>query len=199
MIIQMVKHYLQENIWQVQSGMHPCLTAQIWRPACAAHKSNGAHALVNDVGEVRLVCLHPSCHQRGECNRRLIGLIPLSLLQTTPRVAPDVESPTGNQAVASMPGSLSHSNMPKRRPKLVSQPVHSRPVRPTPLPTSLDPVDEMQTGSDVEKTGARRPADECSTPIPAPKVPSSRSPPLCLNNTSPCDKASRRWSVRTKL
>ena len=29
----------------------------------------------------------------------------------------------------------------------------------------------MQTGSDVEKTGARRPADECSTPIPAPKVP----------------------------
>jgi hypothetical protein len=41
--------------WQVQSGMRPCLTAQIWRPACAAHKSNGAHVLVNDVGEHVLV------------------------------------------------------------------------------------------------------------------------------------------------
>jgi hypothetical protein len=46
--------------WQVQSGMRPCQTAQIWRPSCAAHKGNGAYVSVNDVGEVRLICLHPS-------------------------------------------------------------------------------------------------------------------------------------------
>jgi hypothetical protein len=144
--------------WQVQSGMRPCQTVQIWRPSCAAHKGNGTYVSVNDVDEVRLICLHPSCQQRGECNRRLIGFLPMLQLQTSPSTDLDAESLTGNQAVAGMPGTRSHSHVSKQRPKLVSRYVHGRHVSPIPLPASLDLVEEMQTESDVGKSGTRRPA-----------------------------------------
>ena len=67
--------------WQVPSNtLRPCLTAQIWRPSQAGHKSNGAWVLVDNYGGVYLTCLHPQCLQRGYCNKRLLGYAPLSLL-----------------------------------------------------------------------------------------------------------------------
>ena len=67
--------------WQVPSGLlRPCMTAQIWRPSQAGHKSNGAWVSVDRHGGVYLICLHPQCLQRGYCNKRLLGQTPLSLL-----------------------------------------------------------------------------------------------------------------------
>ena len=67
--------------WQVPSGLlRPCMTAQIWRPSQAGHKSNGAWVSVDHHGGVYLICLHPQCLQRGYCNKRLLGQAPLLLL-----------------------------------------------------------------------------------------------------------------------
>ena len=67
--------------WQVPSDiLRPCMTAQIWRPSQAGHKSNGAWVSVDRHGGVSLICLHPQCLQRGYCNKRLLGQTPLSLL-----------------------------------------------------------------------------------------------------------------------
>ena len=67
--------------WQVPLDLlRPCMTAQIWRPSQAGHKSNGAWVSVDSHGGVYLICLHPRCLQRGYCNRRLLGQAPLSLL-----------------------------------------------------------------------------------------------------------------------
>ena len=67
--------------WQVASGLlRPCMTAQIWRPSQAGHMSNGSWISVDRLGGVYLICLHPQCLQRGYCNRRLLGQVPLSLL-----------------------------------------------------------------------------------------------------------------------
>jgi hypothetical protein len=56
------------------------MTAQIWRPSQASHKSNGAWVSIDRYGGVYLTCLHPQCLKRGHCNRRLLGQAPLSLL-----------------------------------------------------------------------------------------------------------------------
>ena len=67
--------------WQVSPGLlRPCMTAQIWRPSQPGHLSNGSWVTVDSSGGVYLTCLHPQCLQRGYCNRRLMGCIPLSLL-----------------------------------------------------------------------------------------------------------------------
>ena len=67
--------------WQVASGLlRPCMTARIWRPSQAGHMSNGSWISVDCLGGVYLICLHPQCLQRGYCNRRLLGQVPLSLL-----------------------------------------------------------------------------------------------------------------------
>jgi hypothetical protein len=67
--------------WQVAPGiLRPCITAQIWRPSQAGHMSNGSWISVDCLGGVYLICLHPQCLQRGYCNRRLLGQVPLSLL-----------------------------------------------------------------------------------------------------------------------
>ena len=67
--------------WQVTPGLfRPCMTAQIWRPSKAGHTSNGSWISVDCLGGVYLTCLHPQCLQRGYCNRRLLGQVPLSIL-----------------------------------------------------------------------------------------------------------------------
>ena len=67
--------------WQVLPDLtRPCMTAQIWRPSQASHKSNGAWVSIDRYGGVYLTCLHPQCLKRGHCNRRLLGQAPLSLL-----------------------------------------------------------------------------------------------------------------------
>jgi hypothetical protein len=42
--------------------------------------SNGSWISVDRLGGVYLICLHPQCLQRGYCNRRLLGQVPLSIL-----------------------------------------------------------------------------------------------------------------------
>ena len=81
--------------WQVPSDLlRPCLTAQIWRPSQAGHKSNGAWVSVDRYGGVYLICLHPQCLQRGYFNKRLLGQAPLSLLNLHGAAAGDTQRST---------------------------------------------------------------------------------------------------------
>ena len=150
--------------WQVLPDLtRPCMTAQIWRPSQASHKSNGAWVTIDCHGEIHLICLHPQCLHRGYCNRRLLGYAPLSLLDhlnvseglrpAGGEVGPANTKPTLGNASMQRPPEMATDSKGAQCPDPETSP-DSAPLRGTPCPDLADGIGDGPHIAEAEKLSA---------------------------------------------